>query len=707
MPVTFHYDSNSHTCSFFAPSEKNGKGEREFRCPMAPIITWAEFNSYAQAAVDNLKSESPDSIIEQVEILKNIQRYAIAESTSLPKCALEWDEFLIGHFEFTLDDLGPSGKRTPETRISRWSSIERFYNKLQTHELIPKDAYIPSRHLSDGNNMPRKPRTPVGKLSKQISETSGRWSKEALVSRDLCLDEDEFLCRISQSLCSAIQATIDGCCEYLEKMKTAHELGRKLIEKVDPAELNRRITSGDYYADGVHVADPKSKNCLPWVLAVANYFLKETEQLNSISYVALSNIDFFKDLTRKATKDEYSKLIRQAIGHVGIHTVNSTENFSRLLGHLSARDCAAIASILMIDQPKFPSTGLQGAKLTTSEGTPLIEVQIDERAIQFAIEKPRADQFQVETLTARSAEMLKYALQCTAPIRTKLKRKNDAKANYLFLTVTKMGIICPGNIDNIMHSNGHTLYKEIAHHFEGLHFDKETFSLGALRVTQGLITYFQTGSLYAVSQRLGNQIQTVKSCYIPNWIQERRYIWMIRAFQAKLVLIATTNKPWALETSDFLTEEDFKTFVSKQLKKTRRTDAFSQHFRRHFQHCESNSTILELSDAHLVFEISEKSLGALYTLVDHSTKHNDPRELEKVDPVLNVSLNSLIQLKGLIAGVAEANLSSETEKMIAASLHQGSRLELRMIHQKAQLIAESQTIISTRLKRSEAKNAYT
>ena len=288
-----------------------------------------------------------------------------------------------------------------------------------------------------------------------------------------------------------------------------------------------------------------------------------------------------------------------------------------------------------------------------------------------------------------------------------MKRKNDSKANYLFLTVTKLGIICPGNIDNIMHANGHTLYKEIAHHFDGLHFDKETFSLGALRVTQGLITYFQTGSLYAVSQRLGNQIQTVKSCYIPNWVQERRYIWMIRAFQAKLVLLATIDKPWALETSDFLTEDDLKVFVSKQLKKTRRSDAFSQHFRRHFQHCESNSTILELSDAHLAFEISEKSLAALYTLVNHSTEHTDPKELEKIDPVLNVSLNSLIQLKGLIAGVAEANLSSDLEAMIAASLHQGSRIELKIIHQKAQLIAKSQTIISTRLKRSVAQHANT
>lgn len=707
MPVTFSYDSNRHTCTFFAPSQKNSKGEREFRCRMAPAISWAEFNSYAQEVVDNLKSESSDSIMEQVEVLKDIQRYAIAENMHLPKNAGEWEEYLLGHFEFTLDYLGAKGKRSPETRIFKWSNTERFYKKLQKKGIIPRDAYIPSRHLSDANNMPRKQRSPVGKLAKNISDASKIWNKSALISRDLCLDEDEFLCRISKSLSSAIQATIDGCLEYLEKMKAAHELGRKLIERVDPAELKKRIISRDYYLNGVHITDPKNKDGLSWLLAGVNYFLTETDQLNSVSYVKLSNIEFFKDFSKGSTQDNATKLINQTIGSYGINTTNVNENLARLLGHLSARDCAAIASILMIDQPKFPSLGLQSARLRTSDGAPLIEVQIDEKAILFSVEKPRAGQFQVETLTSRSAEIFNYTLHCTRAIRTKLKHKNDTKAHYLFLTVTRDGIICPGNIDNIMHSNGHTLYKEISHHFDGLHFNKETFSLGSLRVTQGLITYFQTGSLYAVSQRLGNEVQTVKSCYIPNWVQERRYIWMIRAFQAKLVLLATTNKPWALETSDFLTEDDLKKFVSKQLKKTQRTDAFSQHFRRHFQDCESNSTILELSDAHLAFEISEKALGALYILVDHVTENTHPKDLDKIDPILNVSMNSLIQLKGLIAGVAEANFTSETEKMIAGAIHQGSRLELQILHQKAQLIAKSQKVANTTLKRLEAQHAYT
>lgn len=702
MPVTFSYDGNSHTCTFCATSQKNGKGKREIRCHMAPTISWAEFIPYAQAALDNLVSEAPDTIIEQVEVLKNIQRYAIANKMHLPKRANKWDEFILGHFEFTLDDLGARGKRSPETRIFTWSIIERYYKKLQEKDIIPKDAFIPSRHLSDCNNMPRKRRSPVGKSAKQVSDTCQDWNKSALVSRDLCLDEDEFLHRISKSLSSAIQAVTDGCLEYLAKMKAAHELGQDLIGRVNPIELKKRIINRDYYLDGVHVTDPKSKDGLSWILAGVNYFLTETDQLNSVSYVKLSKIDFFKGLSIGSTQDMVTKLINQAIGSLGINTANVNENFARLLGHLSARDCAAIASILMIDQPKFPSQGLQNAKLKTSEGTSLIEVQIDGKTIQFSVEKPRADQFQVEALTPRSAELYKYTLHCTNAIRTKLKHKNDAKANYLFLSVTKSGIICPGNIDNIMHSGGHTLYKEISHHFNGLHFDKETFSLGSLRVTQGLITYFQTGSLYAVSQRLGNQVQTVKACYIPNWVQERRYIWMIRAFQAKLVLLATINKPWALETSDFLTEEDLKVFLSKQLKKTQGSDAFSQNFRAEFKNCEINSTILELSDAHLTFEIAEDSLSALYIFVDHTTKHTHPKDLEKVDPILGVSMNALIQLKGLITGLAEANFTSETEKMIAGSIDQGSRLELKMTHERAQAIAMNQKVANVTLRRFEA-----
>jgi hypothetical protein len=683
MAVIVSYNVKRHACNFTVPSSMNGQGNRTFKCAMSPTVTWQQLAPFAHAAVDTLKSDASDSIMEKVEILRSMQRFMTSKEIAFPKQDSDWDEYLGDHFEFTLDDLGTTSKRSPETRIKKWIQNARFYQAAQTSGLIPKSAFIPSAHLSDGSRFRTSPRPPLGKLANAVSGASGEWNKQSLVSRDLCLDEDEFLCRISSSLSTAIQATVEGCEEYLTKMKAAHELGRSLIARIDEKDLERRVKTGDVYKDGVHVTDLRNEDALSWILAGANYLLTETDSLHSLNFNTMAKFDFFQKFRGSYYRAKFSEKIRDTIGKLGIHTKNISENFARLLGHFSARDCAAMASILIIDQPKYPSTGLQAATLVNIDGEKLIEVQLDEKTIRFSVEKPRAEKYQSETLTPRSAEIFKYILKCTQKLRIKLDANNNPRSNFLFLTVTRDGIICPGNIDNIMHSNGHTLYQEIEHHFKGLHVDKETFSLGALRVTQGLITYFQTGSLYEVSLRLGNQVQTVKACYIPDWVQERRYIWMIRAFQAKMVLLATVDKPWALTASDFLTQDELKLFVSKQLKKSKRPDAFSQHFRSKFMNDHYSSTILEISKSNMAYEISEQSLTALYSLADYTIKNSNQKDLAKIDPILKISMDAIIQLKGLIVGIAEANLPSDLDQQTASNIYHDSRLELQMFHKKA------------------------
>ncbi|VVO45247.1 hypothetical protein [Pseudomonas fluorescens] len=683
MTITYHYDQARHACIFKAPSETNGKGFRDFKCEIASGLTWLEFQPYARTLAKHCKSERPDTIIGLVEVLKQQQRYIESDTIYLPTNVDEWDEFIMGHFEFTLDYLGPKGTRNPNSRIAKWSATALFYRRLKSDSVVPLDVYVPPARLLDSNIEPEISQ-PLGKLTEQITSNTGAWHKQSLVSRDLCLDEDEFLSRISNSLVHAIDATTTGCIEYFDKLKRAHTLGRKLISRVNRGDLISRIKNNNFYCNGKHVADPTSEDGLSWFLAAALYYLTETPHLNAISFVSFSKIAFFKDITKKAGQRKLTKLISDQIGELGIQTTNINENLSRLLGQISARDCAAAASILIIDQPKFTSMGIQSAKIVLSNGKPAIETQVDDTSLLFTVEKPRADKYQSELLSTRSAEIFIYIVECTKLIRAKLKKAKDPKHRFLFLTATRDGILCPGNIDNIMQANGHTLYDEIAHHLEGRNIDRETFSLGSLRVTQGLITYFHTGSLYAVSRKLGNAKQTVKSSYIPDWVQERRYIWLIRAFQAKLVLLATVNKPWHFSASDFLTESDLKRFISQQLSKNKRTDAFSQHFRKEFSTADlGRSNIFSIANASLAFSIDEKSLSALYILTDRAAKTMTPEELEKFDPELQTSMGSLIDLRSLISTAAEGKFSSEADKMLAAALHQGSRLELNMTHNAA------------------------
>lgn len=706
MTITYDYDQARHACIFKTPCETNGKGFRHFKCGIASGLSWHEFEPFAKTLAKHCKSERPDTVIGLVEVLKQQQRYIESNLISLPTNTDEWDEFIIGHYEFTLDYPGPRGERNANTRIAKWSATALYYRRLISDNVVPMDVYVPSSRLLDSNIEPEIS-PPLGKLIEQITLNTGEWHKQSLVSRDLCLDEDQFLSRISNSLVRAIDATTTGCLQYLDKLKRAHALGKKLISRIERKELISRIKNDDFYHNGKHIADPTSKDGLSWFLAAALYYLTETPQLNAISFVSFSRIAFFKDITKKAGQAKFTKLINEQIGELGIHTTNVNENLSRFLGQISARDCAAAASIFIIDQPKFTSMGIQSAKIVLSNGKPAIEAQVDDTYLLFTVEKPRADKYQSELLSSRSAEIFNFIIDCTNSIRDKLKKAKDPKHKFLFLTATRDGILCPGNIDNIMQSNGHTLYDEISHYLEGRNIDRETFSLGSLRVTQGLITYFHTGSLYAVSKALGNVIQTVKSSYIPYWVQERRYIWLIRAFQAKLVLLATVNKPWHFSASDFLTVPDLKKFISQQMLKNKRTDAFSQHFRKAFSTTNVEcSNIFSIANANLTFRVDEASLSALYILTDQASKAMTPDELEKFDPELQTTMASLIDLRSLITTAAEGKFNSEAEKMLAAALHNGSRLEFNMMHNAALRHAEEYAGTTIHIQRTVNSNGH-
>jgi hypothetical protein len=77
-----------------------------------------------------------------------------------------------------------------------------------------------------------------------------------------------------------------------------------------------------------------------------------------------------------------------------------------------------------------------------------------------------------------------------------------------------------------------------------------TLDFSRIRVTQGLLKWFDTGSITAVAKRLGNTEKTVLSNYIPQVLISAWNERIIRRFQNTLIALASHEEEWALDVVD-------------------------------------------------------------------------------------------------------------------------------------------------------------
>ncbi|WP_172566093.1 hypothetical protein [Vibrio navarrensis] len=233
--------------------------------------------------------------------------------------------------------------------------------------------------------------------------------------------------------------------------------------------------------------------------------------------------------------------------------------YYRFLGLLNPTDMAVAMSLLIREHANLTPEALAGAQLLNVRGKSYMLLTDEGQQQIFSVDKPRAGSRKYAALTPRAIRVLRHLQRATAPVRALLKRSGHPHWRYILLGITQVRTNIntlghPRRIDShLLHDttgrNKFSLascYPELANAGLGT----GTLDFNKIRHTQGVLAWFDKGSIRAVQKRLGNSYRVAIEHYIPETLIQ---IWnerIIRRFQNVILVLAAAKEDYLLEVVD-------------------------------------------------------------------------------------------------------------------------------------------------------------
>jgi hypothetical protein len=618
-----------------------------------------------------------------ISIFKFIER---AESSTFPPD--DWENHMHGHFESCLSNV----TQKPRVRLEAWSYSRQIYLELVRLERVPASAHIPDNKIRGG--CLDEPSAPLGANIEHLAVPSNLdfvLPKHMLVARGLELDDDEYLLGVKYKFQQATDAVMAGCIEYWTEMKKCHGIGRQLRESISTDEVVQVLTSGNFFKNGVHLADPDAPEGPAWALAVAHHYLMHRPKLGSLNNKQLKQTPFFREIINSHSKAaRLSKRFQEIAGQMPVGTP-TTDCFTRLLGLLSQRDCAVASSILIIENPSFTSMSLTNADLYTQAGLFYLRARDANGRLVFSVAKPRACRRKFSALSLLSAQIITDVIQCTAKIRARLKAAEKRNWRKLFLFASKQQLGSSRNIATTMSQtkNGvSNVYLAIGANLSAASVEEKGFTLSALRTAQALICFLENGSLKMVADLLGNTVRTVRKFYIPSWLIVHWASRIVRMMQQKLIIIATEGSPWQFEATDFETEEQLRIFITKMLCSIKHGDAFSQLIVKKLSKYADSGFFRCYIESEFVIKLDPESIAAIhaYAVVFNASSEQCLRKIIAEDSSAyfsNNAINTLSKLMREAINLIDQELSC-SEAAVLEKIAGDSIVQFQKIHREAE-----------------------
>ncbi|OLU16720.1 hypothetical protein BVH01_09075 [Pseudomonas sp. PA1(2017)] len=185
--------------------------------------------------------------------------------------------------------------------------------------------------------------------------------------------------------------------------------------------------------------------------------------------------------------------------------------------------------------------------------------------------KPRrgpADEQQIITLTSKAIQYMEEIYELTNEARQYLVSVGDPACKYTLLT-TPTGVTRPTNLKRISGMGSEKNYKsllakEILKQFgsRGKEVLKRV-TLSSMRKTSGVIVYFETSSVQAMSEALGhkNYDPSLLDKYLPKSIRSFYLGRWVRLFQSGLIFESLKNSEYLLDAMAIDTIEELADFI--------------------------------------------------------------------------------------------------------------------------------------------------
>lgn len=470
----------------------------------------------------------------------------------------------------------PRSTATLKTRCKLWrKNIRRYLLRMQAEGIIHRDIDIPLMDLPEEKVTGGKPGSSrvLGGSIQAKDEKFDQATDRTLAGPIFWKSDADYLDNIERTLRSRNSLLSSVLDDYWLRLVKDYRAGA--LMRVNEAEWKRRVESGVWSythiydrGDGwcgtneinLKLGSPMNPEGHIWALQIMRNAISRSDDIYCISTSVICqhpalNARFITESSQTPLQglNEWCSLDKAQLA-----LLKPYQLYARFLGVLTVTDMAVAVAILLQEHPNFTPEALASAELSISEGEYYFSIGGDDDEVSqiFVVEKKRAREKKYAILTHRARRVITHLVRCTAPVRELLKRAGSKLHKFLFLGLTRSGKAGPhlGHPPNIFALNLHrksgvtlsTLYPAL----EAGGLMKGNLDFKRIRCTQGVLEWFDKGSIRNVQRKLGNSYRVVISHYIPEVVLHAWSERIVRIFQNSLLLIAACKEDYLLEVSD-------------------------------------------------------------------------------------------------------------------------------------------------------------
>lgn len=585
----------------------------------------------------------------------------------LPKTESEWQKLAIDVHRFVITRT--DRKSSLRTRCANeWLTIRSFFVDLMEYGIAPISLYIPPvREVLESIDISSYQDRLLGQSEPVVAVA---YVDKLLCSVSLSRTDAEYLDEIRDTLTMRRHLLKEALTDYWLKIRENMNFGRTLIDSVDWADLEPKVSRNSTIGSSNHPANPANG-----IIGLANYLAVVRYKYKGYP---LSDHEM---RTRVKREDEFTPRLA-SLGSVStwLSNIDAPDNFldrpswseKNLLwwwqGRISHFDLSMIVALLIMLQPSWTPYSVMFSKIANRNGKRYLE--FSDAGYCFEIEKQRAKEMKLEVLDPLAYDIITTLSDMNSELRNELREAGDPKAELLLLPygkarvtlpisasapaflsgckTTRSSVINPRNADVPWIG---MLYPDLVS--AGL--SKGTINFKKIRNTEGVLEWFRTKSLRAVSKKLGNTERVVLQHYIPKALMDAWNTRMIRRFQNLWISVAAADEDWLLDVTDFSSLADLHAFLKDMLQMHSPSDsplAEILHYR--FGRARVNGDVTPNSNAfvnvgHLHVAISKGSLSALYSY--HAAVLElglNEAELDKADSVTGLTPRHFLNLTDLL-----------------------------------------------------------
>lgn len=623
------------------------------------LVLGDDLGRFLKPIIDDLRLKAVSTIKGQLSHLRTLgEATRNLGVTSLPASESDWQLLVrdIHYFVITRPDSAASLK----TRVSSvWLSIRGFLVSLVEAGVIPISVYLPPvRETLDNLDISAYQDRLIGQKPLVGVEPSATIEK-LICSVSLARTDAEYLDEIRDTLAARRHLLFETLAGYWQQIKANFEFGRQLRESVVWDDLKPLVESYPLGAPAKHPANPATG-----IQGLANYLAVIQHEYDGCPPSDDDLRNFKRQFECLPRFVSISPITDWSFKNGAPAAPYGSQGWSERnvlwwwQGRLSHFDVSIIAALLIMMHPSWTPSSILLAKVTNRHGKQYLD--LSDQGYSYEVEKPRAKAMKMETLDPLAYEIISTLIREGAELREELQAKGDSRASLLFLPYGKHKVATPLPSQASSFLSG-TRTKSSANRWlwigmiypelcaGGLY--EGTLSFAKIRNTEGVLEWFRTKSLRAVSRKLGNTEKVVLQHYIPKPILDAWNTRMIRRFQNFWISVAAANEDFLLDVTDFSSLPDLHAFLKDILQLHASTDSpLAEILHRRFDvRLGNESCVASKANAHLHVAISKGALCALYAY--HATVLYlglPDAVLDKPDVLTNLSPRHFLTLTDLL-----------------------------------------------------------